>query len=187
MFNISFPLPYAVISLFLCLGGCSDVNYAVRGEGAQEPAAGSWFRQRTEMLSRDLSALSADVSGQEAREVAEAAISFSADLAEQYRLVRPPVFHNLLVNLGIKDRGLCTHWTEDLLKRLRSLGLKSLRLHWGVAEPASLFGLQHSSVIITARGQTFEQGLVLDPWRNSGELYWAVVRDDIYVWKPEKL
>jgi hypothetical protein len=83
--------------------------------------------------------------------------------------------------MGFKDRGLCYHWTEDLLKRLRSLNLKTYRLYWAVAHRGSELR-EHNSVVITARGQAFEDGIILDPWRRSGDLYWAKVRADHYPW-----
>ena len=43
---------------------------------------------------------------------------------------------------------------------------------------------EHNSVVITALSQPFDAGLVLDPWRNSGELFWAAVRQDDYPWEP---
>jgi hypothetical protein len=32
--------------------------------------------------------------------------------------------------------------------------------------------------------QPFNEGLVLDPWRNSGDLYWTKVGQDSYPWLP---
>jgi hypothetical protein len=42
---------------------------------------------------------------------------------------------------------------------------------------------EHNCVVITAEGQDFFRGIVLDPWRNSGNLYWARVTADSYPWK----
>jgi hypothetical protein len=179
----------AATLLFLSFisGGCGGVNYAGRGENIQGVSAAlPGYQARVFSLDRALTALSPDVDAKEAELLAETAISYSLELAGEYRVLRPPIFHNLLVNLGFRERGLCTHWTEDLLKRLRSLGLKSFELYWGIANNDVLLRLEHSSVIITARGQAFEEGLVLDPWRHSGELYWIPVRDDSYPWKPEQ-
>jgi hypothetical protein len=53
--------------------------------------------------------------------------------------------------------------TEDLIERISGLDLKSLEAHWGLANHDVLLRLEHSSVIISARGQGFEEGLVLDP------------------------
>jgi hypothetical protein len=54
------------------------------------------------------------------------------DLIAEYNLVRPAEVHNVLVRIGVKDRGLSYHWTEDLMKRLQSLKLETYQLHWGV-------------------------------------------------------
>jgi len=119
----------------------------------------------------------------EARRVAHAAVTDSYRLAEDYRLAGSARWHNLLIQVGLRERGLCFHWTEDLMKRLQDLNLRTYRLHWGVAHRGSDL-YEHNSVVITASNQAFEDGLVLDPWRNSGDLYWATVREDGYPWVP---
>jgi hypothetical protein len=134
-------------------------------------------------LHADLKGLGQDTDSAEAGRVAEEAVTYSFRLAEEYRVAAPARWHNLLIQLGFKDRGLCFHWAEDLLKRLQALDLKTYQLHWGVAHPGSELR-EHNSVVITARDQPFEKGLVLDPWRNSGDLYWAAVRQDRYPWVP---
>jgi len=95
---------------------------------------------------------------------------------------RPAVLHNLLVNTGLRERGLCWHWTQDLLAHLRSLPLPHYQLHWGIAHRGELFR-EHNSVVVTARGADFATGLVLDPWREAGELLWVAVADDSYAWE----
>ena len=140
------------------------------------------YHQKVEWLQGDLAALSKQSDRLEARQVAETAIIYSHRLADEYQLVRPAVLHNLLIQVGLKDRGLCYHWTEDLLKRLQALNLRSYQLHWGVAHRGSDLR-EHNSVVITARGQAFEKGVVLDPWRNSGDLFWALVNTDQYPWQ----
>ncbi|MGD8297526.1 MAG: hypothetical protein PVG67_14095 [Desulfobacterales bacterium] len=140
------------------------------------------FHQKVKWLQDDLAALSQQSDQMEARQVAKTAITYANHLAVEYRLVRPAVLHNLLIRVGLKDRGLCYHWTEDLLKRLQTLDLRTYQLHWGVAYRGSDLW-EHNSVVITARGQAFEKGIVLDPWRHSGDLYWALIDADQYPWK----
>ena len=84
---------------------------------------------------------------------------YSYQLADEYRVVRPAVLHNVLIRVGLKNRGLCYHWAEDLLKQLNALDLKNYQLHWGVAHRGSELR-EHNSVVITASGQAFERGLV---------------------------
>jgi hypothetical protein len=138
---------------------------------------------RTASLARELTALGAGADGAEALRLAHTAVATSRALADRYRVVPPALFHNMLVQLGIRDRGLCFHWTEDLMKALQGLGLQTFDLHWGVAHKGSSLQ-EHNSVVVTLRGRPFETGVVLDPWRHSGELYWAAVRQDGYPWVP---
>jgi hypothetical protein len=141
------------------------------------------FSSRVERLQHDVADLSPDAEPAESRLVAQTVLRESYVLASQYRLTRPPIVHNALVNLKLKRRGLCWHWTEDLLARLRALPLPHFEFHWGIAHPGELFR-EHNSVIVTARGSEFASGLVLDPWRGSGELYWVPVATDSYPWEP---
>ncbi len=137
---------------------------------------------RIASLQQELAALGPATSGEEARLVAQTAITYSRTLAENYRVVPPAVFHNLLIQIGVRERGLCYQWTEDLMQHLQSLHLQSYRLLWGVAYRGSDLR-EHNSVVITALGQRFEDGLILDPWRDSGNLYWVTVHKDSYPWQ----
>jgi hypothetical protein len=157
--------------LFTAWAGCA---------GQRLPADPS--AERTERLERDLAALAVDAPPRETRLLAETVLRRSRALAAAYRMSRPPAFHNILVNVGLKDRGLCWHWTEDLLTDLRALLLPSYALHWGVAYPGKMFR-EHNSVIVTARGAPLASGLVLDPWRESGSLFWVAVGEDRYPWQ----
>lgn len=127
-----------------------------------------------------LASLSPTVRGVEAQRVAVCAYDYSRILAREYRVVRPAIFHNFLVNAGFKQRGLCYQWAEDLLAQLQTFHLDSMELHWGIARADT--AREHNSVVLTARGQPFEQGIVLDPWRRSGHLVWAPVSADKYPW-----
>ena len=138
-------------------------------------------RNKIYLLQYELAALSDEIDFTEARQLAETSITYSHFLANEYKLVRPPYLHNILVRIGIKNRGLCYHWTEDLIKRLASLELKSFTLHKGVAHKGSELR-EHNTVVVTAKGQEFSKGIVLDPWRDSGDLYWARVNSDRYPW-----
>lgn len=182
-------LIYALVFCFpIALIGCGKASVYYPGSGALNAASphdqleGQTYWEKVNQLERELAALSQIADKTEARRVAETALHQSAVLAEEYQLIRPAVAHNLMVVLGIKDRGLCYHWTEDLMKRLQALELKSFQLHWGVAHRGSDLR-EHNCVVITASGQDFFQGIILDPWRNSGRLYWARITEDSYPWK----
>ena len=131
-------------------------------------------------LADRLRGLSPAVDSADAALAADTACSCSLQLAREYRVVRPAIFHNVLVNLGIRERGLCFQWADDLSARLESLRLRTLELHRGAARLDTR--REHSCVVLTAQGQPFDQGMVLDAWRRSGRLVWAKVKEDKYPW-----
>lgn len=122
-----------------------------------------------------------EVDPAEAQLLADTAVRHAAALARRYRMVRPIEIHNTLVNLGLRNRGLCYQCAEDMYVRLRDLRLRTLQLHWGVAHKGDMW-LEHSGVIVTPRGRPFSEGLVVDGWRHSGRLRWAMVAQDRYPW-----
>ena len=174
--------------MLLVVSGCTKANVYYPGNGSLDAttsdiqAETQIYREKVKQLEQVLLALGETVHKTEAMKVAETAVRESAVLAEEYQLVRPAIAHNLLVVMGLRDRGLCYHWTEDLMKRLQALDLKSLQLHWGVAYRGSELR-EHNCVVVTAKGQSFFKGILLDPWRNSGNLFWAQVSKDSYPWK----
>ena len=180
-------LKYAILLLIVVL-----LNACVSANQSLEPVSGSdtpqtspgiqAYREKIALLQNDLAALNGQINKVEAGQVAETAIQYSAYLTEEYELVRPAVLHNVLVRIGLKDRGLCHHWTVDLMKQLEALKLKSYQLYWGVAHRGSELR-EHNSVVVAAKGHRFNEGMVLDPWRNSGKLYWALVKNDRFPWK----
>ena len=143
-------------------------------------------QQRITDLSLAIRSLSSDINPAEARRAARIAIEYSQHLARQYEVSDSALMHNFLVNIGVKERGLCVDWTSDLLARLQQERFYSLKLHWGIANYESAFLLEHSTVIVSARGDSLDQGMVLDPWRYSGHLFWApTLEDPAYNWHPQ--
>jgi len=173
------PIPTLIsLLLLLVLQGCA-------GSGARLGQPADAERARVDKLDRAILSLGADVDPEEAQRAARVALNFSRQLAQDYEVTGSPLFHNLMVNLGLKDRGLCVHWTHDLMARLQQEQFRSLDLHWGVANYESTFRIEHSTVIVSAHGDSLQQGLVLDGWRHAGELYWAPANDDPgYPWRP---
>lgn len=154
----------------MCLAGCAT------SKPAQVSATA---------LAERLRDLGPKVAPAEAELAAVTAQTYSLDLARQYRVVRPAIFHNVLVNLGVRKRGLCFQWADDLTAKLQSLNLRTLQLHRGVARLDTR--REHSSVVLTAPGQEFSEGVVLDAWRHSGRLFWGDVKQDHYPWKEVEL
>ncbi len=84
-------------------------------------------------LKQDIKKLSEEVLLADASLVSRALIKKSIELTKEYDMTSPPRYHNLLVHMGLRDRGLCCHWVEDLLSKLDELPTSSLKYDWLVA------------------------------------------------------
>lgn len=166
-----------VLGGLLTTSGCSTVPARRDGEVPARVAPA-----RVAALVSDLRCLSPDVDVHEAQALADFALNHSLDLAERYGAVRPAVLQNVLVNLKLKDRGLCYHWADDLQTKLQTVGLRTLRLYRVVSKMNTKH--EHNSLVIAARDQKMSQGLILDAWRHGGRLFWSRVGEDRkYEWK----
>ncbi|KPA22032.1 hypothetical protein shim_19190 [Shimia sp. SK013] len=134
-------------------------------------------------LRRALVAMGDFVAADEADTVARLSYAYSLQLRAEYQVSDPPLVHNAKVNKGRKPRGLCWHWADDLEARLRSEDLQTFSLYRAIANSDNL-RIEHSTVILAERGAPMETGVVLDPWRYGGYLFWAPVAEDTrYRWK----
>jgi hypothetical protein len=121
-----------------------------------------------EALASQLAALSPRVNREEAALLAECAYATASQLRKQYTMFGTPIFNNFLVYHGIRKRGYCFQWAEDLLIALDALKLTSLELHWGEAHPGDW--RENNCIVVTAKGQPFNRGIILDCWRHFGHL-----------------
>jgi len=133
------------------------------------------------ILRRRLIALSPTVRRDEADRVANCAYTTGRELAREWRVVSLPGIQNFLVNIGARKGGLCFQWATELLIRLNALKLQTLDLHW--AESFAGTSAEHNVIVVTAKGQPFEKGILLDNWRyEGGLLYGGVKTDPEYRW-----
>jgi hypothetical protein len=136
-------------------------------------------------LTAALVRLSPSVSPDEARRVTLTAYTTGRQLAAEWRMVRPATIQSLLIQIGARKAGYCFHYANELLLRLDALKLRTLELHW--AESSARDFDEHNVIAVTARGQPFEQGIVLDNWRHSGHLVWSPIKGDApYRWEENQ-
>jgi hypothetical protein len=130
-------------------------------------------------LSKALAGLAHDVDPAEAELLSVTAHTKARSLKRDYRVVLNPEFTVFLVNIGMRKRGWCGHWAQDIGARLKELNLKTLVLHWGVAYDHT--SSENNCLVVTARNQPFQDGIILDGWRRAGRLFWCpVIKDDEY-------
>ena len=139
-------------------------------------------------LAAQIRALGPEVDPEEAQRAARIAYAYTAQLAQEYQITDPPLIHNAKVNKGLRPRGLCWHWAEDMERRLNQEKFHTLTLHRAIANADNPFRIDHSTAIISRRGTSMYDGVVLDPWRYGGILFWAPLRKDSrYEWVPRDI
>src|SRR5437660_10336491 len=127
-------------------------------------------------LASKLAALSRTVNREEAELLAECAYATVSKLRRDYRMFGTPIFNNFLIYHGLRKRGYCYQWSEDLLVALDKLKLTSLELHWGEYDPRTW--RENNCIVVTAKGQPFQRGIMLECWRHLGHLYFGPVASD---------
>lgn len=127
-------------------------------------------------LANQLAALSRRVDRNEAKLLADCAYATVARLRQEYRMFGTPIFNNFLVYHGLRKRGYCYQWTADLLVPLDTLKLNTLELHWGESYAGTY--RENNCLVVTAKGQPFDRGLILECWRHFGHLRWNLVLSD---------
>jgi hypothetical protein len=109
-------------------------------------------------------------------------------LAKEYQITDPPLIHNTKVNMGLRPRGLCWQWAEDIERRLNEESFRTLQMHRAIANADNPYRIDHSTAIITQRGDGMYDGIILDPWRYGGRLHWDKTRNDKrYNWVPQSI
>ena len=138
-------------------------------------------------LAEGIAALGPDVDPDEAMRAARISFEHTRELAIAYEIVDGPMVHNTKVNMGLKPRGLCWHWAEDMEKRLKAEGFETLVIHRGIAN-ATNWRIEHSTAIISQRGDDMYKGMVVDPWRLGGTLAFnPTAADPDYEWLPQAI
>jgi hypothetical protein len=161
----------------------TDCVPSANARGREEPAFATSADDAA--LRSRLAALSPSVRPEEAQRVAQCAYTTGRELKREWQVVWPPGLQNFLVNTGARKGGLCFQWATELLVRLDKLKLETLELHW--AESFERTASEHNVIVVTARGQPFPQGILLDNWRYGGRLIWGpVTGDPHYQWKENK-
>ena len=169
-----------VLALFSLLGvmsGCA-------GPPLEPPASG--LASAVGGLSQAFLALGPEVDSDEARRAAGLIVRRASELEAEYGRVASPRLHNLLVNAGLRRRGLCCHFAEDLIEAFRSSNFRTLEVHWAVARHGDPLR-EHSGVIVAPAGGEWREGVVIDAWRRGGQVFWTGATEDRYPWRRHPL
>jgi len=132
-----------------------------------------------------LVALSPSVNPEEARRVTYIAYTTGRELARKWQMVSSPTVQSFLINIGLRKGGYCHQFATELLLRLDAQKLQTLELHWAESDAGT--DTEHNVIAVTAKGQPFAQGIMLDNWRRSGHLLWGpLTGDPDHAWQENK-
>lgn len=140
-------------------------------------------KTRVTQLSQSLQSLDKRIFSKEASILSEDIFHKTAILTKEFQLTSPPWFHNLLVNTGLREKGLCYHWSDSLYLHLLEKKYSSFEFHL-VGTNIGEYFFEHNALVIVAKGGSVKNGILIDPWRDSGKLYFSRIGDDKkYRWK----
>lgn len=166
---------FSLLLIALFLIGCSVKSSA--------PAP-----SKVKHLSHKLQGLDENISLREADYLAWDIYHKTDELTESYALVSPPQFHNFLVNVGVREKGLCYHFSDALYLHLKSQEYEQFDFHLLGANIGEYWS-EHNALVVVAKGCNSEKcilsnGILIDAWRDSGEVYYSRVSEDkSYHWK----
>ena len=180
MINIKLTRITLILSGLLLLSACSAVHFdgvSVDKKGSTVvKAINSDDERKIVELYNAIMSLGPNIIQSEAKFVAREAVLYPKVLANRYKLMSPPHYHNVLVNYGHRPRGLCYQWTRDMGLQINR-PMKSLQFDHAVAFRRN-YWKEHSTLTVAAKGKGVADSIVLDPWRHSGTLFWSRVKDD---------
>ena len=140
-------------------------------------------QSKRDALSHLLVSLDSDIPQSEAEQLSRDIFYKTEQLTEEFKMASPPQFHNFLVTVGVKEKGLCYHWSDTLYLYLTAKGYASFEFHLMGANVGEYF-YEHNALVVIAKDGKIEEGVIIDPWRDSGELYCSKVKDDLkYEWQ----
>ena len=165
----------AALIMIVSLAACAN----------QRPAPGSLTQIAA--LAQTLRAMSPTISPSEATRAAQVSYAATFQLAQAYGITDRALIHNAKVNAGQRPRGLCYHWAEDIQALLEAEGFETMQVARAIANSEELFLIEHSTAVLTPKGARMEDGVVIDPWRKGGTLFWSpVATDQRYDWLPRE-
>jgi len=164
---------YILITVLFFLSGCS-----IKYNNIQV----SYHDKQAVKLQNMITSLENTIDKNEAQDLAVFSLSYTKKLANSYGLVLSPNFQNFLINIGVKKKGYCYNYADDLGYALVQRGYQSFDIYRIIHKKGTIF--EHNAIMITPH-YTTQKGVILDGWRNAGKLYFDTLKNDRkkYEWK----
>ena len=169
-------LLYSTVVALLLLSGCAS---------APKPKEKTNVAHLTQLLL----AVNKEAPKEEAKRLAEELIQTSAGLEKAFGREGNPYWHNFLVNVGVKQKGLCYHYSDGLYRHLTAQRHYPHFAFHLIGAHIGEYWREHNALAVSAPGEPVLDGIVVDPWRCTGSVYTAKIAEDkAYRWRhrPER-
>lgn len=148
-------------------------NIALKPMSELRQALINLYKDKYKSASYDESLLKAEATHLSVKLIQEIAV-----LKKKYKSIFIPIVHNMMIDIGVRKRGACKHWAEDLLEFMKPMDRKFFDVTWGESNPEKF--TEHNVAVILPKGGVFNDGMMIDPWRTSGNPFWLKVTEDTH-------
>ena len=139
-------------------------------------------QNRVENLATLLQTIDKEIPFEKALSLSKEIFQQTDQLRDEFNPISEPHVNNFLVNIGLKEKGLCYEWSDPLYIYFRRKPYRYFSFHLIVANRGKYFR-EHNVLAVTSKKDDIPNGVIIDPWREPGKLYISKVKDDIkYVW-----
>lgn len=162
--------PFKYILFLLLLVGCVDTTI---------PTTQTEVNKLTTLFR----ILDTTITEDEALQLSQDIFWKTEDLRKEFDRTSSPVWHNFLVNTGLREKGLCYHWSDALYAYLSAKDYPSFEFHLMGANIGEYWS-EHNVLTVLGKDGELQEGIIIDSWRDSEKLYFSKATDDTdYVWK----
>ncbi len=134
--------------------------------------------QRTQIrIVQALESLGGDVPREETLRLANDIVARTDMLNKEFARTDDPKVHNFLVKIGVKQKGLCYHYSDGLYLYLIRRHYPHYAFHLLGAHIGS-YWQEHNALAVTLKGHKPLEGIVIDAWRKTGDIFVSKVADD---------
>jgi len=138
------------------------------------------LEKQDEFLSQKLISLDKSINKKQALEISYKILKASKDIKDEFQPVSYPWINNTLVNLGIKQKGLCWEWRDEFYRRLEGqvepFGMQKVVANKGMLS-------EHNAIVLISKSSDIQNSILIDLWRFGGIPYIVTTKDDdSYIW-----
>jgi len=133
--------------------------------------------RKVKILAQKLEKLNPHASSFESYRLSFSIYQKTTQLNRKFKRTTTPKIHNFLVNIGLKEKGLCYDFSDALYSYLKKQNYPHFRFHFVVSNRGEYL-FEHNALVISCPQKKILEGLLIDAWRDSHHLYVVEIEKD---------